>query len=343
MSTTPTSITAIEIIDLTAANYFDWLLCVMTAYFGACKGSNPKGLYDIVCTDADWLRENGGDAAKLRPVRAFPPALPDNASAAATAAHNRLSTNHELSTTAIAALKVKLLTSIGRTNVLNLSDPLTGTMHLKESEIMAAMDKKYNIVDEITLRDAKTSLINPLGASVHLEDFLANSKSVHNYLIRINQPLSESEKIEAAITAMNSRVVAGLAVQQYKLLHPNVSDRTFIDFSTYIVTQVPNMITTAASLNYANNASAQDIDARVADAVAKALPAAVAAAMQARPSALNTTTRSRPPKYCYVHGYTHSHYGTECKVMQTDQKTYSKVKVNARDHLAVPGGSTNRA
>ena len=343
MSTAPSSITTVEIIDLTSANYFDWLLCVLTTYFGACKGSNPKGLYDIVCTDADWLRENGGDATKLRPFRVFPTALPDNPRAAATAAHNRLSTNYEDSTTAKAALKVKLLTSIGRTNVLNLSDPLTGTLHLKKSEIMTAMDKKYNIIDEITLRDAKTSLITPLGVSVHLEDFLPNCKSVHNYLIRIKQPLSASENIEAAITAMTPRVVAGLAVQQYKLLHPNVSDRTFTDFSTYIVTQVPNMITTAASMNYVNNSSAQDIDALVADAVAKAIPAAVAATVQARSPTLNTTTRSRPPKYCYVHGYTHSHNGPECKVMQTDQKTYSKIKENARDHLAVPGGSNNRA
>lgn len=342
MSTTSTAITA-EIIDLTSANYFEWLLCVLTVYFGACKGSNPKGLYDIVCTDAEWLKENGGDVNKARPVRAFPAALNDNASAAATAAHNRLTANHELSTTTIAALKVKLLASIGRTNVLNLSDPVTGTMHLKETDIMMAMDKKYNILDEITLRNAKTSLSAPIGASVHIEDFLANSTAVHNYLIRIKQPISESEKIEAAIIAMTPRVVAGLAVQQYKLLHPNVSDRTFADFSTYIVTQIPNMIITAASMNYANNTSAMDIDALVADAVAKALPAAVAAAMQARPVSLNGTTRSRPPKYCYVHGYTHSHNGTECKVMQTDQKTYSKVKVNARDHLAVPGASTNRA
>lgn len=343
MSTPSTVITTAEIIDLTSANYFEWLLCVLTVYFGACKGSNPKGLYDIVCTDAEWLRENGGDASKARPVRAFPAALADNASAAATAVHNRLSTNHEFSTATIAALKVKLLASIGRTNVLNLSDPVTGTMHLKESAIMIAMDKKYNIIDEITLREAKATLIAPIGVSTHLEDFFANNRSIHNYLIRIKQPMSESDKIEAAITAMTPRVVAGLAIQQYKLLHPNVSDRTFVDFSTYIVTQVPNMVVTTSSLNYANNMSALDIDLLVADAVAKALPGAVAAAMQARSGSLPAITRSRPSKYCYVHGYTHSHNGNECKVMQADKKTYSKVQVNAKDHLAVLGGSTNRA
>jgi len=342
MSTSSAAITA-DIIELNSANYFEWLLCVLTTYYGACKGSNPKGLYDIVCTDAEWLRENGGDATKLRPVRAFPAALADNSSAAATAAHNRLSSNYELSTATIAALKVKLLASIGRTNTLNLSDPVTGTMHLKESAIMIAMDKKYNIIDEVTLRDAKASLTNPITASTHIEDFLANSKAIHNYLVRILQPMSESDKIDAAITAMTPRVVAGLAVQQYKLLHPNVSDRNFVDFSTYIVLQVPNMVTTAASMNYANNTSAVAIDALVADAVAKALPGALAAAMLARPGSMNPTPRPRPPKYCYVHGYNHSHNGTDCKVMQADPKTYSKVKVNSKDHLAVSGGSTNRA
>jgi len=216
-------------------------------------------------------------------------------------------------------------------------------MHLKESAIMIAMDKKYNIIDEVTLRDAKASLTNPITASTHIEDFLANSKAIHNYLVRILQPMSESDKIDAAITAMTPRVVAGLAVQQYKLLHPNVSDRNFVDFSTYIVLQVPNMVTTAASMNYANNTSAVAIDALVADAVAKALPGALAAAMLARPGSMNPTPRPRPPKYCYVHGYNHSHNGTDCKVMQADPKTYSKVKVNSKDHLAVSGGSTNRA
>ena len=343
MASTASSINTADIIDLTSANYFEWLLCVLTTYFGACKGSNPKGLYDVVCSDAEWLKENGNDPTKVRPVRAFPAALPDNASAAATAVHNRLSINHELSTTTIAALKVKLLVSIGRTNVLNLSDPVTGTMHLTESDIMIAMDKKYNIVDEVTLREAKASLISPIGVSIHLEDFLANSKAIHNYLIRIKQPMSESEKIEAAITAMTPRVVAGLAVQQYKLLHPNVSDRTFFDFSTYIVTQVPNMLITTASMNYANSASVLDIDARVAEALAKALPGAVAAAMQSRSGSLQVAPKSRPPKYCYVHGYTHSHNGSECKFMQADPKMYPKVKVNAKDHLSVPGGSVNRA
>jgi len=64
MSTSSAAITA-DIIELNSANYFEWLLCVLTTYYGACKGSNLKGLYDIVCTDAEWLRENGGDATNF--------------------------------------------------------------------------------------------------------------------------------------------------------------------------------------------------------------------------------------------------------------------------------------
>ena len=342
MSTTAT--TMADFITLSSVNYFARHMSVLTAYHGSCTDCSAHGLFDRVATDAKWLKQNGGDASKARPVRELPGDLPNNASAAATAADNRLRTQHASTTLMIAALKCKLLISIGSTNVLNLEDTDTGTMFLTERQIMIAMDLKYNKLDESTLRAWKAQLLQPILAADNIEDFLATSTKIHKNLARVKQPMAESDKIENATQALVPRTSAGLAIQQYKLLHPNVNDRTFADFNAYLFQQVPNVTISTSTMNYAAHASA-DFDAHVAVAVAaKLAEMGFAAGMQARPGFMPvaTKTRARSDKYCYVHGYC-AHSGTICRNMLADPKLYSKAMLGAKDHMSVAGGSTKNS
>ena len=340
MSTTATTMP--DFIALSSENYFEWRMSVLTAYHGSCTDCSAHGLFDRVANDAEWLKQNAGDVTKVRPVRALPDDLANNASAAATAADNRLGAQHASTTLMIAALKVKLLISIGSTNVLNLEDADTGTMFLTEHQVMTAMDAKYSKSDEATFKAWKSHLLHPILATDNIEDFLANSTKIHKNLARVKQPMAESDKIENATQALAPRTSAGLAIQQYKLLHPNVNDRTFLDFNTYLVLQVPNMTVSTSSMNYAAHASAE-FDARVADAVvAKLADMGFAAVMQARPGSIPGKTMPKFTMYCYRHGYC-THKGSECTIMKADPKTYSKMMINAKAHLAVAGGSTKNS
>ena len=111
------------------------------------------------------------------------------------------------------------------------------------------------------------------------------------------------------------------------------------------------MIVSASSMNYSALAVAQNFDTLVADAVAKALPAAVAAAMapyaavmHASPPVPTITARTRlqvksTHKYCYRHGYC-GHLGSACDVLAADPSRYTTTMIHAKDHNSVPGGST---
>lgn len=335
-----TTISTPDFIVLTSENYFEWQISVLTIYHGSCTDCSALGLIDKVATDAEWLTYNNADATIGRPIRTLPAALADNATANAVGADSRKRTQYASTANTISALKVKLLVSIGKTNVQLLADPDTGTMFTSERQVMIAMDAKYNVLDETTLRAWKSKLLSPIVATDSIEDFLAASSIIHSYLVRVKQPMAESDKIEIATTALAPRTSAGLAVQQYKILHPNVNDRTFIAYSKYLVEQAPNMTMSTSSMNYAAHATAT-FDDRVAAAVALQLAGlGFAAGMQARQPILNVPSKRRSPdKYCYVHGHCFSHFGNTCNTMLADPKTYSKAMLNAKDPLAVAGGS----
>lgn len=315
---------------------------VHTTYANQCTHLYAHGLMDLVLTDPEWLDLNGGDATKLRPVRDRPADPNNNASAAEVAAHNRKVTQFLYFKEASANLKPLLLESIGVTNVELISDEIHDTRNLTHADIVFAMSTKYGKTAGDTISAWKKAIALPIAAEVEIEHFLAMHKKLHGNLAKVKQPMSEYDKIAATATALSTRPAAGMVIANYKEKNPDVATQTYVKFSEYIIEQIPNMDVTTASM-YAAHATSIDFEARVADAVAKALPAAVAAAMipyanlmQARPGKPKFT------KYCYKHGYC-SHMGSECTFMQANQPTFTKAMMKAKSHTELAGGSTKNA
>jgi hypothetical protein len=204
------------------------------------------------------------------------------------------------------------------------------------------MNNKYRKTAGDTISTWKKTINLPIAADTDIEHFLAMHKKLHGNLAKVKQPMSEFDKIATTSTALNTRPAAGMAIANYKEKNPDVSTQTYAKFSTYIIEQIPNMEVTTASM-YAAHATSIDFETRVADAVAKALPAAVAAAMlpyanlmQARPAKPKFT------KYCYKHGYC-THVGSECTVMQGAPSTFNKAMMKAKSHTEIAGGSIKNA
>ena len=329
-------------VKLSKETYFSWLQMVHTVYANQCTHIFAHGLIDLVLTDSEWLDLNGGDDTILRPVRERPADPADNASAAVVAGHNR-KVGHFVHFKEISAqLKPLLLESIGVTNVELISDEIHDTRNLTHSDIVFSMVQKYGKTAGDTISAWKKQIMLPIAADIDIEHFLAMHKKLHGNLAKVKQPMAEFDKIASMTTALHTRPAAGMVIASYKEKNPDVGTQTYANLSTYIIQQIPNMEVTTASM-YAAHVTSIDFETRVADAVAKALPAAVAAAMlpyanlmQARPSKPKFT------KYCYKHGYC-THLGTECTVMLGAPSTYTKAMMKAKSHTETAGGSTKNA
>lgn len=306
------------------------------------------GLQDVLMDDPQYFAAYG---TADRPDRSIPDDPPGNASGAAVAVYSRTCNNIKIVKKLLAELKIELLISIGPTNVQNLRDPIHDTRQLTELAIIQAMEAKYGPIASATLGLWREQLAKPITAAVDLDDFLAHHKNLHDNFAAANQPMSEYAKIDAAATALSTRPDAMLALQAYRVANPDLNNQNYKDLSAYLELQAPNMVVSAASMNYSAHAVAnKDFDILVAEAVAKALPAAVAAAMAPYAAAMqaappSVTTAARPKlqvtprhKYCYRHGYC-GHLGSVCDILTKDP-TYTKAMINAKDHNSVPGGST---
>jgi hypothetical protein len=293
-------------------------------------------------TNSEWLALNGGDATIDRPVRDRPADPANNANAAQIAAHNREVGQYISFKEASANLKPLLLESIGVTNVELIAHEIHDTRNLSHSDIVLAMNQKYSKTAGDTISAWKKTIMLPIAADIDIEHFLAMHKKLHGNLAKVKQPMAEFDKIAAMSTALQTRPAAGMVIASYKEKNPDVATQTYANLSNYIIEQIPNMEVTTASM-YAAHVTSIDFETRVADAVAKALPAAVAAAMlpyanlmQARPSKPKFT------KYCYRHGYC-THLGTECTVMLGAPSTFTKAMIKAKSHTETTGGSTKNA
>ena len=316
---------------LSKSEYFTWLSHVQSIYEGFCQDLYPHGLLDLLLDDAAWLALNG---IADRPLRTNPPEPADNAAAPIVAYFNRRCVNNGRSLGLKADLKILLFESIGEVNVLCLRDPITHTRNLTELQIMEAMHVKYSQPSTDTLAMWRSMLATNITDSMDIDEFLAHQKHVHDNFAAVLQPISEADKIVAAVKALLPRTAAGMAITKYKMDAPNVALQTFDNFSKFLILQVPNMDVSTSSMNYASHTSAADFDTRVAEAVTKAL-APFAALMQSQVAPVRTARRST--HYCYLHGYCF-HPGSTCTVMKAAPKEYTKAMCAAKDHLS--GGSS---
>lgn len=329
--------------EISFDTYFRWLAVIVTLYHSRCQHISPHGLIDLVIDDPAYAALPGHDGTTARPNRDFPAEPADNASAAVVALYNRKCANMADTFAHRSELKIYLLQKIGVTNVNTLSHATTGTRYVTEIVIMQAMATKYGQVHSGTLLQWNSELHKPIDDSATLEDFLGSHKILHDSFTGVKQSKSEYDKIEAAIAALVPRTAAGLAITKYKMDTPDASKQTFTDFAAFLVLQAPNMPITASTMKYAAHASIADFDARVEAAVDARLAAmGFAAGVQAPPvpATVKSTSKPKTKKYCYAHGYQGSHHGAQCHLMANATTKYSQAKVNAKDHRAVPGGST---
>ena len=332
-----------ELAEISFDNYFRWLSVILTLYHSRCQHTSPHGLIDLVIDDTAYAALPGHDATTARPDRSFPAAPAGNASAAAIAGYQRIRSDLADIFSVRSSLKIFLLQKIGTTNETALSHATSGTMYVTEIAIIQAMATKYGQLNIGTLRIWKTELQRPIGDSQTIEQLLCTHKRLHDNFEGVKQTKSESDKIEAAVDALATRTAAGLVITKYKMDNPDVAKQTFTAFAEFLILHEPNMSVTASTMNHAADASPADFDARVEAAVNARLTAmGFAAGVQAPPAPVSAKTKSRPKpkKYRYAHGYQGTHHGAQCFLMAQDSTKYSQAKVNAKDHRAVPGGST---
>jgi hypothetical protein len=127
--------------DHSRTNLVPWKVAINRAARGVFAEWEPFGFLFGVCDDALWalLNTPPGRQLRARPDFPEPAALAAGAGPAARDAFKRATESSAAWLACSASFCVALLESIGASNRLSISDPLTGTLHLSPRDILNAM------------------------------------------------------------------------------------------------------------------------------------------------------------------------------------------------------------
>ena len=252
---------------------------------------------------------------------------------------------------AIAALKRRLINSLPPSAISELSHPLYGMMTVSPQQIFAHLETNYSVLNQEDFDVIFTRLQAPKLATHDYQALAEIHRDLHSLLAGAGQPSTEFSKTSYFIQALRDDHQGREAVTIFIRAHPLVATRTFIDLVATVILHAPTIIPTTATLGYSNALSAAPTASAHAVVMDESALAQLISKSQKDLAALKKKngTISVPPasfhpprgslKYCYKHGYQHSHPGAVCKVLLGSPLLYSAQHLAAKDHLTPAGGN----
>jgi len=334
------------------------------------------GLLFIFLTEAEWEALPGnlvnaaiaavpavpGGAAAIAAAPAVyrarydfttPVPRPPNNAANAVLKEVELQTNNKAAVyKAYLNLRAKLINSMADEDISALSQYPYGVGTRSATDLYNHVVVQYSQLtqDDFTtiigrLRSAKTATQTYSAlASAH--------RDLHAILLTAGQPLSELDKCNYLIDALNRDAAGMYGAQLYAQAYPLIHQRTFNGLVSHINLHSRNAIVTTGSLNYASAATvvapipvpapaygAADFAALAAEnaQLKKDLKALRKSIHPATTTPTTTTTTGRSKYYCWVHG-TCYHSGSRCTVMLADTTKYTAAHLNSVSSSHPPGG-----
>jgi len=252
---------------------------------------------------------------------------------------------------AIAALKRRLINSLPPSAISELSHPLYGMMTVSPQQIFAHLELNYSVLNQEDFDIIFTRLQAPKLPTHDYQALAEIHRDLHSLLAGAGQPSTEFSKTSYFIQALRDDYQGREAVTIFIRAHPLVATRTFIDLVAMVILHAPTIIPTTTSLGYSNALStACTVSAQAAILDETALVQLISKSQRdlAALKKKNGTSSVPPPsanpnrgplKYCYKHGYQHSHIGAVCKVLLGSPLVYTAQHLTAKDHLIPAGGN----
>ena len=334
-----------------AKNFSQWLIAVQELAASYCRSIyGAYGLLHYVLTTAEWDLEhtNNGDATKQKPLHQLPATPHGVQSAPNISMYERKLKDFSKEADEVAELRFLVIDSLGEQNISHITE---GTNVLRKHtllHIIVSMRAKHNVLTTSQLDEVRDTLKMSLDDTNKLETLISRHRNTHSQLAEQGSftTLSEIQKLEYLIGAIQHIPAVAGAIIDYRKSHPVASTQTFNALTTYLIEQVPNMLPSAKAAGYAASAAA------VADAKYDALAAQLAELTatikkMGKPSSSGgaKSIPGLPDCYCYVHGTLKgtSHDGLggiACNTMKANPTKYTTAMRSAKSHTDVAGGCT---
>ena len=241
-------------------------------------------------------------------------------------------------------LRAKIINSLAAEDISALSQYPYGVGNRSAFDLYTHVVTQYSqltqddfttIIDQ--LRTAKTALQTYAAlASAH--------RDLHAILFTAGQPLSELDKCNHLIDALNKDAAGIYAAQLYVQAYPLIHHRTFNGLVAHVILHARNSVITTGSMQYATAAAV--ISTVPAAAPVPALGAVDLASLSAENAQLRKELKAlrkstggvgRTKYYCWVHGMCF-HTGSKCTVMLADRTKYTAAHLNSVSSTSPPGG-----
>ena len=241
-------------------------------------------------------------------------------------------------------LRAKIVNSLAAEDISALSQYPYGVGNRSAFDLYTHVVTQYSqltqadfttIIDQ--LRTAKTALQTYAAlASAH--------RDLHAILFTAGQPLSELDKCNHLIDALNKDAAGIYAAQLYVQAYPLIHHRTFNGLVAHVILHARNSVITTGSMQYATAAAV--ISTVPAAAPVPALGAVDLASLSTENAQLKKELKAlrkstggvgRTKYYCWVHGMCF-HAGSKCTVMLADRTKYTAAHLNSVSSTSPPGG-----
>ena len=254
----------------------------------------------------------------------------------------------------ISDLTRKFVNSLPPDDISELSDELYGMMNVTLQEMFAHTERKYGILNQSDFDQIFDQL---QAAKLPTQSYAALAelhRDLHSLLASAGQVSTEYSKTQYIMRALKDDLAGKYALEIFLRSYPSIPDRTFEDLVGIVILHAPTFIVNNAALGYSNamfttlsapaitaSANAASLDAvGLAQLIAKHQRELSALTKKtANPSAPPRNISRGPLKYCYKHGYQHSHLGAACLVLQGNPQLYTPQHLAATDHLNPAGGN----
>ncbi len=173
-------------------NMVPWKLALNWAAPAAFAEWDTFGFLFSVCDDALWalLNTPTGGVLRVRPDFPEPAALATGANLAARDAFKRATKSRAAWLACSASFCLAILDSIGKSNRLAISDPLTDTLHLSPRDIIIAMTGIHGTMTGAKVDALRLPLKKKLSAVSDLPAHIVAFRGVLARLATANQPSS---------------------------------------------------------------------------------------------------------------------------------------------------------
>jgi len=374
MSSTPKNVDILTTLENDPhVTFFSWEMDVHDVAASMAKSIHPHGLLSEVLTDAQWAAYPGNSTIDqagniLIADRYQLPADVDIHGGmnnidlyVAKASNDRL----QLWIDSREVLKRAILKSLGRVVRQVIKESKVRFQLMTVLEIMTKVRQRYGKMEKDTRANLRERMHTLLPTADDLDTHISNLQEMFDVSETAGFPLDSYRQVETFRDTVCAHPTIVKVLEKFDFDYPDAKTVTFAQITGYLILHLPNvkhaqMAATRATANLAASTAYSTLEVE-----SQRLRAAIDKLKRKRNGGKQDNNKNKQKKqngkqngekrddkkrsadeptknlkYCYGHGFQHSHISSDCKMLAADTRKYTAAMRRATAPDQPPGGST---